>query len=438
MKLKLKFICVIITFLFFQLLFTITSLASSENLNIGSPACILIESSTGKILYEKNAKEKMYPASTTKIMTAILTVENCELSDVVTASHNAIYSVPPTYSHASIVEGEELTVEQLLNVLLIQSASDAANILAEHIGGTIENFAQMMTNKAKEIGCKNTHYVNPDGVSNDDHYTTAYDLALMGQYAMKYDAIRNIVCKTQYTLPKTNKYDKEDRIFNTTNELLRVNHSNSPDNYYYEYATGIKTGYTTEAGSCIVASAEKDGLEVIAVVLGAETTEEGYSIRYPDCKTLFNYAFDNYKVEDIVNPEDVIEEINVADATKDTSSLKLSPESTITAVMDKDQSLEELQPAIEIDDNLAAPISAGEVVGKVTYTIDNKNYSTNLIADNTVVKSGTWDILFRICVIILVLAILFMLLKPRKKTAKKRKGGGKSKSKYVGYKHLKL
>ena len=296
----------------------------------------------------------------------------------------------------------------------------------------------MMTNKAKEIGCKNTHYVNPDGVSNDDHYTTAYDLALMGQYAMKYDAIRNIVCKTQYTLPKTNKYDKEDRIFNTTNELLRVNHSNSPDNYYYEYATGIKTGYTTEAGSCIVASAEKDGLEVIAVVLGAETTEEGYSIRYPDCKTLFNYAFDNYKVEDIVNPEDVIEEINVADATKDTSSLKLSPESTITAVMDKDQSLEELQPAIEIDDNLAAPISAGEVVGKVTYTIDNKNYSTNLIADNTVVKSGTWDILFRICVIILVLAILFMLLKPRKKTAKKRKGGSKSKSKYIGYKHLKL
>ena len=134
MKLKLKFICVIITFLFFQLLFTITSLASSENLNIGSPACILIESSTGKILYEKNANQKMYPASTTKIMTAILTVENCELSDVVTASHNAIYSVPPTYSHASIVEGEELTVEQLLNVLLIQSASDAANILAEHIG----------------------------------------------------------------------------------------------------------------------------------------------------------------------------------------------------------------------------------------------------------------------------------------------------------------
>lgn len=436
MRLILKFVIIIITFLIFQMLFTITSLASSDELQIGSPSCILIESSTGEILYEKNSNEKRFPASTTKIMTAILTVENCKLTDVATASHNAVYSVPPTYSHASIVEGEELTIEQLLNVLLIQSASDAANTLAEHVGGSIENFVQMMNDKAEEIGCKNTHFVNPDGVSNDNHYTTAYDLALMGQYAMKYDTIRNIVCKTQYSLPKTNKYDKEDRIFNTTNELLRVNNSNSPDNYYYQYANGIKTGYTTEAGSCIVASAEKDGLEVIAVVLGAETTKEGYSIRYPDCKTLFNYAFDNYKLEDIVNAKDIVQEINVTGATKETANLKLSPENTITAIMDKEQNLDELQTEVELKDDLSAPIAAGEVVGKVTYTIDNKNYSTNLIADTTVIKSGTWDILFKICVIILVLSILFMLLRPSKKSRKKRKKGNKSK--YVGYKHLKL
>lgn len=436
MRLILKFVIIIITFLIFQMLFTITSLASSDELQIGSPSCILIESSTGEILYEKNSNEKRFPASTTKIMTAILTVENCKLTDVATASHNAVYSVPPTYSHASIVEGEELTIEQLLNVLLIQSASDAANTLAEHVGGSIENFVQMMNDKAKEIGCKNTHFVNPDGVSNDNHYTTAYDLSLMGQYAMKYDTIRNIVCKTQYSLPKTNKYDKEDRIFNTTNELLRVNNSNSPDNYYYQYANGIKTGYTTEAGSCIVASAEKDGLEVIAVVLGAETTKEGYSIRYPDCKTLFNYAFDNYKFEDIVNTKDIVQEINVTGATKETANLKLSPENTITAIMDKEQNLDELQTEVELKDDLSAPIAAGEVVGKVTYTIDNKNYSTNLIADTTVIKSGTWDILFKICVIILVLSILFMLLRPSKKSRKKRKKGNKSK--YVGYKHLKL
>lgn len=436
LNLKIKFILTIIAFLIFQILLNITSLAASADIKIGSPACVLIESSTGKILYEKNANEQRYPASTTKIMTAILTVENCKLTDVATASHNAIYSVPPSYSHASIVEGEELTIEQLLNVLLIPSANDAANILAEHIAGSIENFAQMMNNKAKEIGCTNTHFVTTNGVHDDNHYSSAYDLALMGRYAMKYDAIRNIVKKTQCSLPKTNKYNKEDRVFNTSNDLLRVNNIPGPDNYYYEYATGIKTGYTTEAGSCIIASAEKDGLEVIAVVLGAETTKEGYSIRYPDCKTLFNYAFDNYKLENILEPEDVVKEINVADATKDTSNLKVSPENAITAIIDKEQSVEELQPKIELDDNLSAPISAGEVVGKITYTIDNKNYSTNLVADTTVIKSGTWDILFKICVIILVLVILFMLLKPDKKSKKKRKKGGKSN--YIGYKHLKI
>lgn len=131
---------------------------------------------------------------------------------------------------------------------------------------------------------------------------------------------------------------------------------------------------------------------------------------------MFNYAFDNYKLENILEPEDVVKEINVADATKDTSNLKVSPENAITAIIDKEQSVEELQPKIELDDNLSAPISAGEVVGKITYTIDNKNYSTNLVADTTVIKSGTWDILFKICVIILVLVILFMLLKPAKKS----------------------
>lgn len=436
MRLKFKFIFIVITFLMFQILLTITSLASSADLEIGSPAGILIDASTGKILYEKNANEIRYPASTTKIMTAILAVENCKLTDVATASHNAIYSVPVSYSHASIVEGEELTVEQLLNVLLIPSANDAANILAEHIAGSIENFAQMMNEKAVEIGCKNTHFVNANGVHANNHYTTAYDLALMGQYAMKNSTIRSIVSKTQCSLPKTNKYDKEDRVFNTSNDLLRVNNSSGPDNYYYEYANGIKTGYTTEAGSCIIASAKKDGLEVIAVILGAETTAEGYSIRYPDCKTLFNYAFDNYKLEDIVTSEDVVEEITVPDATQSTSNLKVSPESTITAIIDKNQSTEKLEPKIEIDENLSAPISAGEVIGKITYTIDDRDYSTNLIADSSVIKSGLWDILFRICVVILILVVLFMLLKPIGKGTKNHKKSSKTKS--PGYKHLRL
>ena len=128
----------------------------------------MLEKETGKILYEKNAYEVRYPASTTKIMTAILTVEKCELTDVATVSHNAIFTVPVSYSHASLKEGEEVTVEQLLNVLLIPSANDAANVLAEHISGSVDDFADLMNEKAKEIGCLNTHFVNPNGVYHKD------------------------------------------------------------------------------------------------------------------------------------------------------------------------------------------------------------------------------------------------------------------------------
>ena len=167
-----------------------------------------MDQNSGKILYSKNANTKMYPASTTKIMTAILTLENCNLDDVATASHNAVYSIPYSYSVATIQEGEELTIEQLLNVLLIPSANDAAIVLAEHISGSVEEFAKLMNKKAEELGCKNTHFVNPNGIHNKNHTSTAYDLALMGQYAMKNETIRKIVSTKQFTLPTTNKYNK--------------------------------------------------------------------------------------------------------------------------------------------------------------------------------------------------------------------------------------
>ncbi len=434
MKLISKFILFIIFLLIFQLVFQITSFATSDNLSIGSPAAILMDASTGKILYEKNSHEKRFPASTTKIMTAILTVENCNLTEIATVSHNAVYSIPYGYSHANLVEGEELTIEQLLNVLLIPSANDAAVVLAEHIAGSVENFANMMNERAKELGCTDTHFVNPNGIHDDNHYTTAYDLALMGQYAMKNETIRNIVKKTQCSLPKTNKYNEENRIFNTTNDLLREDYSNSRDNYYYEYATGVKTGYTTEAGSCIIASAEKDNFEVVAVVLGAETTEDGYSIRYPDCKTLFEYAFNNYSLENILNENEVVEEIQVDNATEETSTLKVSAKDDIIALVNKNVNIEDIEPKIELNNDLKAPISAGETIGKVVYTIDDVEYSSDLIADSTVIKSEVWDILFKVCVIILVLVVLVMLLRPVKSNKKNKK----KKSKNSRYKHLRI
>ena len=209
---------VIFTIIIFLLILPITAFAADidtnldnynpDNLTTSSGSVLLMDASTGNILYSKDIFERRYPASTTKLMTAILTLENCKLTDVVTVSHNAIFSIPVGYSHASLQEGEELTVEELLNVLLIPSANDAAVALAEHIAGSVENFATMMNNKAKEIGCLNTHFVNPNGVHDDNHYSTAYDLALIGKYAMQFDDIMRIAKVNQYTLPTSNKYSR--------------------------------------------------------------------------------------------------------------------------------------------------------------------------------------------------------------------------------------
>lgn len=175
----LKKIC--ITLFLFLIIFVsgCTSTYASTIPDTYSSACLLMEESTGKILYSKNANSIMYPASTTKIMTAILTLEKCNLSDTAVVSHNAVFSIPSGYSTASLVEGEVLTIEQLLNVLLIPSANDAAVVLAEHIAGSVEAFSDMMNAKAVELGCLNTHFVNPNGIHNENHYSTAYDLALI-------------------------------------------------------------------------------------------------------------------------------------------------------------------------------------------------------------------------------------------------------------------
>ena len=435
MKKAKKFLYLFIILFFIQFIFIHTSFAveNTNNLKIYSPSYILMEASTGKILAENNPNEVMPPASTTKIMTAILTVENCKLDEIATVSHNAIFSVPPSYSIASLREGEELTVEQLLNVLLIQSANDAANVLAEHIAGSVEEFAKMMNDKAKELGCKNTNFVNANGVEEDDHYSTAYDLALMGKYAMQNSTIRNIVTKTQYTLPKTNKYDKEDRIFNTTNDLIREDYSDSKDNYYYEYANGLKTGYTTEAGSCIVATAKKDNLELIAVVLGGETTDDGLSERNLDCITLFNYGFDNYKIENVHKANDVMQQIDVFGATADTQKLDVVVKNDINLFLDKNTDISQISPDIELNDNLKAPISMGDTIGKISYNINDTTYSSDLIAGSSVYKSDILSTIIKLLLAILALCLLFKLLKPyksksrksSKSTSKRKKKSGK-------------
>lgn len=318
------------------------------------------------------------------------------------------------YSHANLQEGEELTIEELLNVLLIPSANDAAVVLAEHIAGSVEDFADLMNEKAKEIGCTNTNFVNPNGIHDSEHYSTAYDLALIGLYAMQFSDIMRIAAVTQYTLPATNEYSETDRIFNATNGLI-----DSSSKYYYEYATGLKTGYTNKAGSCIVATAEKDGRELLSVILKSNSVAE----RYEDCETLFEYGFENYSYETLCTAGSVVDTIEITNATEETKNLDVVIKDDISALVSSDTSLSTLTPTIEIETDLEAPIAENDVVGKISYTIDGEEYYSDLIAGSDVVYFGFEVFIFRGLLIFLILLIIYLLLShySKNKPSRRRK-----------------
>lgn len=278
-----------------------------------SPSAILIDSNTGTILYEKNANAMMYPASTTKVLTAIIALENCSLDEKTIASEHAITSIKSGYTNAKIQVGEELTIEDLLYALMLKSANEAANVIAEHIGGTIENFANMMNAKAIELGCTSTHFVNANGVHDENHYTTAADLAKITRYCMQNKLFRHIASTEEYTLPATPQYPMGDRVLKNTNSLM-----NRESPYYYPYVIGGKTGFTTQAKNCMIAMSLKDGLELISIVFHAESTEDGRSARYLDTISLLEYGNNNfmrYAVSTEKNAEKKMSEMPISDTS---------------------------------------------------------------------------------------------------------------------------
>ena len=410
MRLKLKKIL-----LLFFMLISISSLAFAAELNLNSEAAILVEVSTGRILYEKNSTKQLYPASTTKILTAILVIENCDLDEKVTVRETALNNIPSGYVTCNLQIGEQLTVNDLLYALMIPSANDAAYVLAEHVGGSVEGFSAMMNDKARALGCKTTHFVNPNGIHDDSHYSTAYDLYLIADYAMKNETFRKIVATTEYTLPATEQYPSEDRVLKTTNELLNENSRN----YYYKNAIGIKTGYTSKAGNCLVAGAHRDGLEFIAVVLNGGTTKENLNSRYVDSKKLFNYAYDNFTLTKIIEKNSIVSTIEIEKATKETKNLDLVIDETITVVNNKNINMNDVIPEITLRENLVAPIMAGEKIGTVKYKVDDIEYSANLLAKDEVIKVDYSIYLILAGVILLLLAT--SILKSRRKSRKRRR-----------------
>lgn len=378
---------------------------NSTDLAIYSSGAVLMDYQTGKILMQKDMNKKLYPASTTKILTAIIAIENLNLTDSLTASKSAVMAIPSGYSNAGIKAGEVLSVSDLLDMFLIHSANEIGYIFGEQISGSIEKFADLMNQKAIEIGCTNTHFTNPSGIHDINHYSTAYDMALIARYCMNNETFKNIVNKKNCKVSATELYPQE-RFYKNTNSLL----DSSNKRYYYEYATGIKTGFTTQAKNCLIASASKDGLNLIAVMLGAEATENGLSGRYTDAKNLFNYGFENYEKKEFLQSNSIVKKLKIKNATKDTKELNLVAKSSLSTIFNINFDISSLNPIIEINQNISAPISKDTILGKITYTIDGISYSSDLIASSDVIKSNILEILIQIVSAIILLIILSKIL----------------------------
>lgn len=389
-----------------------TTNAANENLNLYSEAAILIDSETGLELYSKNVNEQMYPASTTKILTAIIAIEECDLKSKVTVSQSAVSIIPPGYSSASLLDGEILTVEDLVTVFLVHSANDAGYVLAEYISGSVEKFAEVMNQKAEEIGCKNSHFLNPSGIHDDDHYSTAYDLALIAKYCMENPTFRKIVSLKTCTIKETNKSGV--RKYTNTNELI------NPDSKYYEEGCiGIKTGFTSQAGNCLISCVSKENLELISVVLGARQIESGESTRNLDSKDLFEYGYSNFHQKTIAQKNDIITKIKIPNGTKETRELELVLEDSVSAIIKNDY--ENQNPTISLNENISAPIAKGQVLGTVTYETNKVKYTKNIIASHDVEADNFLMLIFFVILIIFISLILTTRLFRKRKIKKKKK-----------------
>ncbi len=403
MKLHVKKIF-LLSFFILALLFSNLNIVYAANTNapeLVSRSAILMDNKTNKILYDKNSNERMFPASTTKILTAILVLENCDLNEIVTASYDAVMSIPEGYVTANIDGDEQLTVEQLLQLLLVHSANDAANVLAEYVGGSIESFVSMMNTKVNELGLTNTHFTNAYGLQDDNHYTTAYDLSVIMQYCLKNDDFRRIAGSASCSIPATNKSDV--RSYTSTNQLLVPSNPN-----YYSYVTVGKTGFTTEAGECLVSCAYKNDLELICVVLGG-TVVDGISTRFSESKTLYEYGFNNFSLKNIANPGDIITQIEVPNATSDTKSLELAFTDSIYALVNTSDLETNYTPEIQLHSDISAPITQGDVLGSVVYTIDGIQYTSDIVATHNVEASQLLQFVLQIGGLFIVLLITFQI-----------------------------
>ena len=330
-------------------------------------AAVLLERDTGKVLYASNADEPLPMASTTKVMTALLALEHGGLDELVTVGRNA-FGVPGTSIYLS--EGERLTLRDLLYGLMLASGNDAAVAIAEYIGGSVGAFAAMMTERARELGCESTVFVNPNGLPVAGHHTTARELALIAREAMKHELFREIVSTQRASIPWEGR--TYDRILTNKNRLLSE----------YDGATGVKTGYTKAAGRCLVFGAKRDGLEVIGVVLNCGDWFE-------EAKRIMDFGFERYERFTAYGAGETLRVLPVENAREEVAYLCLQNE--LSAVVLKGE-----LPSLEIDlpDSLNGGLEQGAVVGEARLVLNEQTLAASpiVVAENVAERDYAFEL----------------------------------------------
>lgn len=340
---------------------------------VSAEAAILMEADTGTILYAKNIDRQEYPASTTKILTTLIATEQCALDEVVTFSHDAVFDNPPGSSGIAMDVGQTLTMEQCLNAILIRSANEVCFAVAEHITGTTDwsVFAEIMNARAKELGAKNSNFVNPNGLPDENHYTTAYDLAMIGRAFFANELLCKISLTKRLEIPASDTIPVT-KIENNGMQII------PGGNYAYEYIVGCKTGYTDAARSCLVSCAEKEGMRLICVVLRDEAP-----LQYEDTISLFNYGFSNFEKVNVSQSET---KYNMEDSALFFGGSDIFGSSTPLLTLNKEDSV--ILPRTASFDDTVSTVSyqtAGEdVAALITYTYQGVEIGTvrvNFTAD---------------------------------------------------------
>lgn len=356
---------------------TVTWPSGPNKRKLSSDSAIVMELSTGLILYQKNIHKKHYPASITKILTAMLTAENCANNEVVTFSQTAAYGIERGSSTVFTEPGEKLTIEQCLYAIMLQSANEVCLGVGEHISGSIGKFVDFMNKRVKELGLKDTHFNNPNGLPDPKHYTSAYDMAVIAREAMKNTTFRKVTATRRYIMPKTNKH-KEERPWDNHHQM--INGYEHPK-YEYKYCIGGKTGYTHAAGNTLVTYAEKNGMELVCVIMKAKGPKQGEPNEYTDTTSLLNFGFEKYQKYAVdEDSSDINKDLfNNYDSYFDmeNSPVHLSSESSV--VLPKGVKLSEAKQQVSYHEGVA--LQAGDnVIGHVTYTYGGKTVgSTDIL-----------------------------------------------------------